>query len=436
MSRKLMTGNAAAAWGARLADVDYIPAFPITPQTEIIETLAAWAGAGEMPGRFVTLDSEHSMLTAAGAAAATGARTFTATSSQGLLYGMEALYTISGWRVPVVLVNVSRGLAAPITLGPDHNDVLAARDSGFVQIHAETCQEVLDSILMGFRIAEDTRVSVPVLVNLDGFYLSFTREPVDIPDEELVREFLPPFDFKHLGFRASQPVAQGVAVLEGAMYSHFRYQMHRAIQNAAEVHAEAAAEFSRLFGRDYGAVEQYRMDDAETVLVMAGSFATKGKAAVDHWREDGRRVGLLRLRLIRPFPVDEIADALAGRTAVGVIDQNISPGSGGILYQELAASLFNVRDRPRVLRSFVSGLGGKDISQSEFDHVLNVLDAARPNDGQAQSELLMTSDEWQQVQSRLSVARRSVEENAELAADSHAVQAVHSATEEVEGAVS
>lgn len=411
MTRQLLTGNAAAAWGARLADVDYIPAFPITPQTEIIETLASWASSGEIAGRFVTLDSEHSMITAAGAAAATGARTFTATSSQGLLYGMEALYTISGWRVPLVLVNVSRGLSAPITLGPDHNDVLAARDAGFVQIHAETCQEVLDSILMGYRIAEDRRVSVPVIVNLDGFYLSFTREPVDVPEEAAVREFLPPLTFEHIGYRATRPVAQGVAVLEGATYSHFRYQMHRAIQNAATVHAEVAAEFYDRFGREYGAVEQYRMDDADIVLVMAGSFATKGKAAVDYWRENGKRVGLLRLRLVRPFPMNDLASVLAGRNAVGVIDQNLSPGSGGILHHELAPSLYDVPDRPSVLRSFVSGLGGKDIGQPEFDHVLDVLETTQPGQGPHETELLMTSDEWQQVQSRLVAARRPVDED-------------------------
>lgn len=229
MVKKLLTGNAAAAWGARLAEIDYVPAFPITPQTEIIETLSEWFADGTLQGKFVTLDSEHSMITAAGAAATTGVRTFTATSSQGMLYAMEALYTIAGWRVPLVLVNVSRGLSAPITLGPDHNDVLAARDTGFVQIHTETCQEVLDSVLMAYRIAEDPRVSLPVLVNLDGFYLSFTREPVDIPDVEQVREFLPSFKQHHPGFRASQPVAQGVAVLDGANYSYFRYQLHRAV---------------------------------------------------------------------------------------------------------------------------------------------------------------------------------------------------------------
>ncbi|MBI4384083.1 MAG: pyruvate synthase, partial [Nitrospinae bacterium] len=176
----LLTGNKAAAWGARLADVDYVPAFPITPQTEIVETLAKWFASGAMQGKFTNMDSEHSMFAAAAAAAASGARVFTATSSQGLLYGLEVLYTVTGWRVPFVFANVSRALATPITLEPDHNDVLSARDCGLVQLHAETCQEIMDFILLGYRIAEDRRVCLPVLVNLDGFYLSFTREPVVI----------------------------------------------------------------------------------------------------------------------------------------------------------------------------------------------------------------------------------------------------------------
>lgn len=409
MVRKLLTGNAAAAWGARLARADYVPAFPITPQTEIIETLADWFATGAMQGKFVTLDSEHAMLTAAGAAAATGVRTFTATSSQGLVYAMEVLYTVAGWRVPLVLVNVSRGLSAPITLGPDHNDALAARDTGFVQLHAETCQEVLDSVLMAYRIAEDHRVSVPVLVNLDGFFLSFTREPVEIPSEEQVREFLPAFEPVQPVFRASQPVAQGVAVLEGSLYSYFRYQLHRAVSNAIAVHAEAAADFERIFGRRYGTVEPFRLDDAEIVLVMMGSFATKAKAAVERWRSKGRRVGLLRLRMIRPLPTRDIAAALAGRRAVGVIDQNLSPGLGGVLYHELAGTLATAPDRPPILRSFIGGLGGKDIGQGEFDHVLDVLEAAHPDDGPSKPELLFTQTEWEQTRHRLSLAGKSLE---------------------------
>lgn len=369
MTAQMMTGNLAAAWGARLADVDYVPAFPITPQTEIVETLSKWCGTGELNARFVTLDSEHSMMTAAGAAAATGARVFTATSSQGLLHALEVLYTVAGWRAPLVLVNVSRALASPITLEPDHNDVLAARDSGFVQVHAETCQEVVDSILMAYRIAEDPLVCLPVVVNLDGFVLSFTREPVWLPEAQAVRAFLPPFRPTHLGFKASTPQALGTAVLGGSTYSYFRHQIHLASVNALQVHEQAAAEFERCFGRRYDVVEGYRIEDAEDILVMSNAFASKGKAAVDAAREQGRRVGLLRLRMIRPWPADAVRRALRGRRAVAVLDQNLSPGQGGILYQEIAACLYHDVARPWALCSFIGGLGGKNISEAEFHAV-------------------------------------------------------------------
>lgn len=213
MTRMLLTGNAAAAWGARLAAADYIPAFPITPQTEIIESLANWIDNGIMDARLVTLESEHSMITAAGAAAATGIRVYSATSSQGLLYGMEMLYTVAGWRAPFVLTNVSRGLSSPITLESDHNDIMAARDCGFLQIHCATCQEVLDNTIIAFRLAEDPRVRLPVIVNLDGFYLSFTREPVELPDADKVKQFVGDYDALNMKFRASQPTSQAVAVL-------------------------------------------------------------------------------------------------------------------------------------------------------------------------------------------------------------------------------
>lgn len=403
--KHLMTGNAAAAWGARLAGVDYIPAFPITPQTEIIERLSTWVAEGELDAKFVSMDGEHSMMMAAGAAAATGVRVFTATSSQGLVYAMESLYTIAGWRVPLVLVNVSRGLSAPLTLGPDHNDVLAARDTGFVQIHAETCQEVLDSILMGYRIAESAKVSLPVLVNLDGFYLSFTREPVDAPDADAAAAFVGEFNPTHPPFRATTPMAQGVAVLEGSVYSYFRYQLHEALQQVLNVHDEVADEFAATFGRKYGPVECYKLDDADMVLVMAGSFATKGKAAVERWRAQGKRVGLLRLRLVRPFPSAAIVQALRGKRAVAVFDQNISPGSGGIFFQEIAACLASVPDRPETMRSFIGGLGGKDISMAEFDHMLNSLESGEDQPGAP--ELLMTKDEWDLVRQRLSIAGKS-----------------------------
>lgn len=407
IEREMLTGNVAAAWAARLAEVDYVPAFPITPQTEIVETISDWTHRGIMPARYVNMDSEHSMLTAAGAAAATGARVFTATSSQGLLYGFELLYSIAGWRVPLVLVNVSRALAAPITLEPDHNDVLAARDSGFLQIHAETCQEVLDSILMAYRISEDPRVLLPTIVNLDGFYLSFTREPVALPDLESVRHFLPVYNPEHARFRASKPMAQGIAVLSGGLYSYFRYQMQLAALNALTVHEEAAGEFESIFGRRYGLVDGYCLDDADYVLVMSNSFATKGRAAINHFRARGHRVGLLRLRVVRPFPSDAIANALRGRKAVAVIDQNLSIGFGGITYAEITSTMYHESKRPPLL-SFVGALGGKDISAAEFDLILEDMQAAAVVGAAPPPRLLFTNADETQARNFLRIAGKEV----------------------------
>lgn len=371
---RMLTGNKAAAWGARLADVDYVPAFPITPQTEIIEMLAKWYAAGIMNGKFTNMDSEHSMFAAAASAAATGVRVFTASSSQGILFGQEMLYTATGWRVPFLMVNVSRALATPITLEPDHNDVMSTRDCGMVQLHAETCQEILDLILIGYRIAEDPRVCLPVLVNMDGFYLSFTREPVVLPDEREVRLFLPPFKPVQPVFQASQPQARASAVFGGGNYTYFKLQHHMAALHAEKVFSEAAGDFARRFGRLYDVVEPYRLDDADYVFVMSNSFSTKGKAAVNRLREMGVKAGLLKLRMLRPFPAGAIADALCGHAKVAVIDQNISPGKGGIVFPEIVAALYDRENRPQRILSVIGGLGGKDISDEDFMAVIEHLD--------------------------------------------------------------
>ena len=407
MVRQMLTGNASAAWGVRLAEVDYIPAFPITPQTEIIESLAKWIEEGEMDARFVTMDSEHSMITAAGAASATGVRVFTATSSQGLLYGFEMLYTVAGWRVPLVMVNVSRAVSAPITLEADHNDILAARDCGFMQIHCETCQEVLDSILMAYRIAEDERILLPVMVNMDGFQLSFTREPVEIPDIENVRRFLPAYQPRHAFFKASQPMAQGIAVLGGPVYSYFKYQMHLASRKGLEVYKEVAGEFEEVFGRRHDTVEEYMTDDADYLLVMTNSFSTLGKAAVKRARENGIKAGLLRLRLIRPFPDEDIRKALRSRKGVAVIDQNISVGKGGILYSEIASTICNEKERPLLL-SFIGGLGGKNISPGEFEFIFVRMEEAVKAGKVPDTQLLYTEAEMEEMERLKKIAGKNV----------------------------
>ncbi len=403
MSRMLLTGNRAAAWGARLAQVDYYPAFPITPQTEIIEALAEWIDKDEMPGRLVTVDSEHSMITAAGAAAATGVRVFSATSSQGLLYAMEMLYTVAGWRAPFVLVNVSRGLSAPITLESDHNDIVAARDCGFLQIHCTTCQEVMDSTLMAYRIAEHAKVRLPVIVNLDGFYLSFTREPVERPAADHAAAFVGSFDAENIRFRASAPESQAMAVLGGTPYSYFRYEIHLAQQQALAVYDEIAAEFEATFGRRYDAIEAYRSDDADYVYVMMGSFASKAKAAVDKLREAGWKIGLLRPRLLRPFPEKRFQSLLAGKKAAAVIDQNISMGKGGVLHTELASVMCGQANAP-LLTSFMGGLGGRDISEEELFKIAEVTRQACEEGNRLEPRLLFTKDELREVRKLQAVA--------------------------------
>lgn len=404
MTRELLTGNGAAAWGARLADVDYVSAFPITPQTEIVETLAGWFDSGEMRGRLVTLESEHSMITAAGAAAATGVRVFTATSSQGLLYGMEMVYAVAGWRAPFVMVNVSRGVGTPTTLESDHTDVLAARDSGFLQIHCATCQEVLDTILMAYRLAEDSRTRLPVIVNLDGFYLSFTREPVQLPDPAIVREFLPAHDPQNVRFRAGAPTSQGVAVLGGSPYSYFRYETHLAALHSLDVYGEVATEFESVFGRRYDTVDAYRCQDAEIVFVMMGSFATKAKAAVDQLRHAGAPVGLARLRLLRPFPVEDLRRVVAGKRGIAVIDQNLSMGKGGVLHAEVASALYGRSEAPPILMSFIGGLGGRDISPEELYEIASETRKAAEDGHAPPPRLLYTRDELREIRKLQAIA--------------------------------
>jgi pyruvate ferredoxin oxidoreductase alpha subunit len=353
-----------------------------------------------MQGRMTVLESEHSMITAAGAAAATGVRVFTATSSQGMLYAMEMIYAVTGWRVPFVLVNVSRGLSTPITLEPDHNDVLAARDSGFLQIHCATCQEVLDTILMAYRLAEHKNIRLPIIVNLDGFYLSFTREPVEIPDQEAARQFVGAFEPGNIRFRASMPESQAVAVLGGSPYSYFRYETHLAMLEALNVYPDIAEEFNRQFGRYHGILECFQCDDADTVFFMMGSFATKAKDAVIKLREGGIKIGL-----IRPFPGQAIIAAICGKQGVAVIDQNLSMGKGGILHSEITSVLYGLKEAPPIVASFIGGLGGRDISQQEFFQMAEILiDAVKTGQTPA-PKLLYTEHEFKELKKLRAIAQ-------------------------------
>jgi pyruvate ferredoxin oxidoreductase alpha subunit len=263
---------------------------------------------------------------------------------------------------------------------------------------------------MAFRLGEDTRVRLPVIVNLDGFYLSFTREPVDIPDAAAAAGFLPPFEAENIRFRASAPASQAVAVLGSGPYSYFRYESHLAAQNALDVYDEVAAAFDKRFGRDYPAVEAYRCDDADIVFVMIGCFATKARDAVDRLRASGTRVGLLRPRLLRPWPAQALYDALRGKRAVAVIDQNLAPGKGGVLHGELASALYGQPDAPPVLASFIGGLGGRDISAEEFYEIAARTRAAADAGSTPPPRLLYTEDELREVRKLQAIAHAEREQ--------------------------
>lgn len=409
MTRLLITGNGAAAWGARLSGCEYLPAFPITPQTEIIETMAKWIDRGTIDCRMVTLESEHSMIAAAGAAAAAGVRVFTATSSQGLLYAMEMLYTVAGWRAPFVMVNVSRGLASPITLEPDHNDIFAARDSGCIQLHCSTCQEVLDCLIIAYRLAEDSTIRLPVIVNLDGFYLSFTREPVVLPDPERIKEFLGDYTPENLGFKNKQPLSEAVAVLGGSAYSYFRYQAHLAALNAEKVFSQCANDYDHLFNRNYHTVENYRTADADIVFLMIGSFATKAKEAVNRLRDAGKPIGLVRPIMIRPFPEESLRQSLNGKKAVIIVDQNLAPGFGGVLYREVAAALYQSPGITPPLLSYVGGLGGRDIAINEFFAMVAEAEQTADSKIPPPPRLLYTSKELKDIQKMQLLAQVKIE---------------------------
>lgn len=411
MTSELVTGNKAAAIAVSLCNVDYIPAYPITPQTEIIEILSRWVSEKKLNAKFVMFESEHSMITAAGAASLTGARTFTSTSSQGLLYASEMLYNVVGWRAPFVLVNVSRGISSPLTLLPDHNDVLSTRDTGFIQLHAETCQDVIDSIIMAYRISEDSMVNIPVLVNLDGFYLSYTREKVDIPDSNYVSEFLPEYVPVSGYINAKNPSSLGVVVLDSSAYSYFRYQLHLSSLNVLKMHNEISKQFESIFGRKYDVVDGYMLDDAEYVIVITNSFSTIAKQAVYRLRKEyGKNIGLLRIRMVRPFPSEVICDKLVGKKGVAVIDQNISIGSGGILYPEVVSALYNKDEKPKRILSFIGGLGGKKITFSEFKYIFSVLEGSVEQTNHiSKSILLFTENDWDAVKGMLRTSGKEVQ---------------------------
>jgi len=377
--RKVIIGNHAASYGVLLSKVEVIAAYPITPQTQIVELLSELCGNGTMKARFLKVESEHSALASIIGAASAGARTFTATSSQGLALMHELLHWTSGARLPVIMTNVNRALAPGWNIWADQTDSLSQRDTGWIQIYCETGQEILDLVIIAYRLAE--LVMLPVMLVYDAFYLSHTSEPVDIPEQNEVDNFLPPYQPK-LYLDTENPVTMG-SLATPKYYMEMRYDHQRAMEVVPHLFPEITSEFSKIFSRDYGMLEGYLLNDAEKVIVCASTMASTARIVIDELREKGELVGLLKIRFSRPFPYQEIREAILSKKMAIVIDRNLSPGMGGIFAQEIKNSLYGIHNSPQIIGA-VTGLGGRDVTP---DVIMDIFNKAE-NNADKRSEIL------------------------------------------------
>jgi pyruvate/2-oxoacid:ferredoxin oxidoreductase alpha subunit len=365
--RKVITGNVAVAYGAMLSDVQVVAAYPITPQTTIIEELATMQAEGLGDFDYIRVESEHSAMAACIGAAMGGARAFTATCGQGLFLMHEMLHYAAGARTPVVLANVNRAAAAPWSIWSDQTDSVSQRETGWIQLYCEGNQEVLDTTIMAFKIAE--RLRLPAMVVLDAFFLSHTAEPIDIPEQEGVRGFLPPFNPGDCWLDPDNPKTFGGITMTDA-YMEFRWQIQRDMEKAKAVITEVHEEFAEVFGRSYSQVDAYRAEDADVVLVVSGTAASTGRDAIDYLRKKGKNAGMVKLKTLRPFPREDLINALRGKEKVAVIDRNLSPGATGVWAQEIRSALYELPDGERpLLYGYVAGLGGRDISVKTIEEI-------------------------------------------------------------------
>ena len=352
----------------KLANTDVIAAYPITPQTHIVEHLADLVAQGELDAEYIPVESEHSAMSACLGSSAAGARTFTATAGQGLELMHEVVYVASAMRLPIVMAVANRALSAPLSVWGDHSDVMAVRDTGWIQIFVENGQEAIDNTLCAFRIAEDHRVLLPVMVHIDGFHLSHMVEPVFFPSQSEVDEFLPPLDYP-FPLTPSKPVAMG-DFAPPAVFTETKWAQEINLENSKEYILDIWKQFGDKFGRYYKPVECYRCEDCDTLLMVMGSFSETASMAVDKMRENGKKVGLFRIRLWRPFPYEELRQVVKGAKNLIVLDRALSLGQGGPVATEIKSALYPMDKRPRVV-GFVGGLGGRDISPTDFENIID-----------------------------------------------------------------
>ncbi|MFW6206120.1 MAG: pyruvate ferredoxin oxidoreductase [Gemmatimonadota bacterium] len=365
--KKVMVGNHAVSLGVKLARTEVVSAYPITPQTQIVEMLSEMCGSGDLDARFIKVESEHSAMAACMGASATGVRTFTATSSQGLALMHELLHWAAGARHPIVLANVNRAMGPGWNIWTDQNDSLSQRDTGWIQLYCENNQEVLDTTIQAFKLAE--LVNLPVMIILDAFFLSHTSEPVDVPEQELVDEFLPRRE-ADVKLDPEEPHAFNALVRPDA-YMEMRWDQQEAMRRALNLLPEIDADWRILTGRGYGVLEAYRADDAELILVTSGTVTSTVRTVVDQRRADGENVGLVKVKMFRPFPTTPLRKLLRGARRVAVLDRNVSPGHGGIFAEEIRSALYDVPldDRP-TLYGYVLGLGGRDVTPQTIDEII------------------------------------------------------------------
>ncbi len=362
--KKVIEGSHAVSEAVRLARVQVVSAYPITPQTHIVEALSEYIEDGSLNARYVNVESEHSAMASVIAASSTGVRTFTATSSQGLALMHELLHWASGGRLPIVMAEVNRALAPGWNIWMDQTDSLAQRDTGWIQFYCEDGQEVLDTTLMAFKLAES--VNLPVMVVLDAFFLSHTFEPVDIPDQQTVDEFLPPFEPRiSIDFENPCNLYQMAAP---SHYMEMRYSIQQAMEMVQDRFQRVEEQFHETFGRSYGSVEAVQCEDADVVLVMAGTAASTCRHVVSELRKKGEKAGLLKMKMFRPFPSETVREILKDVKKVAVVDRNFSFGASGIFAQELKAALCNCESRPKVF-GYIAGLGGRDLTPENLEDI-------------------------------------------------------------------
>jgi pyruvate ferredoxin oxidoreductase alpha subunit len=370
--KEFLEGSMAVAKAVQLCKPGVVSAYPITPQTHIVEELAQMVADGHLKAEFVNVESEHSAASVVLGAVATGVRAYTATSSQGLFYMSEVLYNIAGMRLPVIMTTAARAISAPINIWNDHQDVVSLRDAGWIQLHAEDIQEVVDLHFIAYRLGEDKSMMLPVMVCMDGFILTHGIETVDMPSREQVDKFLPPYQPLYK-LDPENPLTLGPLV-DPEYYMEARYALNHTLQEALTLIPKVTAEFSKVFGRTYnGLIEEYRTKDAERVIVAMGSVCGTIKEVIDELRAKGKKVGLLKITSYRPFPAQKIYEALKSVPKVAVIDRALSLGSYAPLAAEIKAAFFGKPKRPKTISSFVVGLGGRDITRDSIKEILRLM---------------------------------------------------------------